>query len=532
VVTVVDCTLRDGGYYNEWDFNARTIERYLRAIARARIPVVELGFRLPPDGRFLGASAYTTDDYLVALDFPASATVSVMINAKDLIAGGTGGIAMVDQLFQNASDSPVKLVRIAANFEEIVEVRPAIERLHNLGYQVALNLMKISTIAPDGLVKFGQWASAAEIEVAYLADSFGSLRPSDIDPIVNSIRHSYSGPLGCHMHDNMSYALINSLQAVMSGVTWVDATILGMGRGPGNTRTEFLVMELERLGLADIDLLPLLDVVTDDFVQLQASYLWGANVYYFLAAVHGVHPTYIQEMTRDGRYTVDQIVGALQQLGHGSGASFTREKMVGASDRVGFGDASGTWNASDWCGERDVLIVGPGPEAQARRQDIERFIERQRPVVIALNLVPPLDVDLVDVYVMCDPVRATIDADLLEKIERPIVAPRSVLGNILDVDDSFRDFGLMIQPGRLTVTATGCIVPRLQAVAYAIGVAAAGNARRILLSGFDGFGRDDSRQTEMEELFELCASSPDIPEIVAITRSSYPVRQASLYGWS
>ena len=54
------------------------------------------------------------------------------------------------------------------------------------------------------------------------------------------------GPaLGIHAHDNMCLGLVNTLRAHAKGVTWLDATVTGMGRGAGNTRTEDLVIELE-----------------------------------------------------------------------------------------------------------------------------------------------------------------------------------------------------------------------------------------------------------------------------------------------
>ena len=42
-VTLLDCTLRDGGYYNEWDFARSTIRRYTQAMASARVPMFFAG---------------------------------------------------------------------------------------------------------------------------------------------------------------------------------------------------------------------------------------------------------------------------------------------------------------------------------------------------------------------------------------------------------------------------------------------------------------------------------------------------------
>jgi isopropylmalate/homocitrate/citramalate synthase len=45
---ILDCTLRDGGYYNNWDFRAAVVDRYLRSMQAASIDVIEIGFRYLP----------------------------------------------------------------------------------------------------------------------------------------------------------------------------------------------------------------------------------------------------------------------------------------------------------------------------------------------------------------------------------------------------------------------------------------------------------------------------------------------------
>ena len=53
-VRFVDCTLRDGGYYNDWDFSHDLIERYVQAVASAGVNIAEMGFRFVKDRGFQG----------------------------------------------------------------------------------------------------------------------------------------------------------------------------------------------------------------------------------------------------------------------------------------------------------------------------------------------------------------------------------------------------------------------------------------------------------------------------------------------
>ena len=141
---VLDCTLRDGGYYNNWDFAPAVVRHYIEAVAAAGIDSVEIGFRFFTKDRFLGAHAYTTDAYLETLNLPASVEWGVMCNAADLVGYADGPAAAIDCLFQAASDSPIDLVRVAAHMTETAACEPAIRRLKALGYRVGFNLMQIS----------------------------------------------------------------------------------------------------------------------------------------------------------------------------------------------------------------------------------------------------------------------------------------------------------------------------------------------------------------------------------------------------
>jgi 4-hydroxy 2-oxovalerate aldolase len=533
-VRLLDCTLRDGGYYNDWDFTPRLVQRYLDAMARARVPIVEVGFRSTERGGYLGATAYTTDRYLASLDLPTTAEIGVMVNAKELTAE-RGADRVVDELFSPSDDSPVQWVRLAAHFGELGRIGAGVARLQELGYRVGVNLMQIASRTKDEVEEFAGLCREWQVDVAYFADSFGGMRPADMEAAVHTIAREFGGPVGCHTHDNMSMAFANTLAAIGAGAQYVDATVLGMGRGPGNVRTEYVAIELAQRGLADLDPAELLPIVTEDFAVLQAQYGWGTSAYYFLSAANNIHPTYIQEMTKDGRYTVREIVAALDRLGANGGASYSRDRLEASAQEtestVVAGDRGGSFDATGWCDGRDVLIVGPGPSAVERRADVESFIRARGPLVMALNALPPIDPSLVDAYAICDPVRAVIDAKLIAGIDRPLFLPAPVAERLIPQPDPSitRDYRVAQTEGSFAAESTGCTVPRLASFPYALALTAVGRSSRVLLTGFDGFAHGDPRQEEMNGIFEAFAALPGAPPVVALTRTSYRVEQSTLY---
>ena len=64
---ILDCSFRDGGYHNNWDFDPKLAEAYLNAMEQASIDIIEIGFRSPPKRSFMGPYIYSLDNYLETL---------------------------------------------------------------------------------------------------------------------------------------------------------------------------------------------------------------------------------------------------------------------------------------------------------------------------------------------------------------------------------------------------------------------------------------------------------------------------------
>ena len=167
-----------------------------------------------------------------------------------------------------------------------------------------------------------------------------------------------------------------------------------------------------------------------------------------------------------------------------------------------------------------------------RRSDLEHVIRSSEVVVLNLNLRPLINPDLIDAYVACNPVRVRLDRTEIASDDVRVIAPRSHMGAVMDgvrVDD----WGMSVKTGQFGVSGTGCVVPSGVVAGYAIALAFAGGASKVLLAGLDGFGHADPRQLSMCELLTVAQSQPGIPTIVSLTPTTYPVLESSLYApWS
>ena len=532
---ILDCTLRDGGYYVDWDFDENTVRKYLAAVATAKIDVIEIGFRFLPANKFLGAFAYSTDEYLNSIYLPAGIPIAVMVNASELINYENGIDEAVNQLFISKHKSPVDIVRIATRVKDVEACRKIAERLNELGYRVFLNLMQVDTVEQDELVRISsQVSSWSVIEVLYFADSFGSMVPDTVKEIAGTIAQGWSGPVGIHTHDNKGLALSNSIAAQEAGVLYLDSTLCGMGRGAGNAKTEYLLVEMMQCGFGEYFPDAIFPLVLREFNHLQQRYQWGPNVYYYLSAIHGIHPTYIQEMLGDDRYDTDQILSAINFLKSTKVPFFSFENMLRAAAGIE-GDECGTWSADGWLKGRTVLILGAGPSTKKYIEAIQLFVRRHKPFVLCLNVNEVVPVEMVDAYVACHETRILIESDSYSSLGKPIILPLSrVPDSIREALQSVEtlDYGLRINEDSFDISENGCVLSSSLALTYAISVATAGGAEKILMAGVDGYDASDSRQLEVIDVLKQYGNKPDAITLTAITPTTFPINKTSLFAKS
>lgn len=531
-LTFVDCTLRDGGYYNEWDFDPQLIVRYLDAMVSAGVDVVEMGLRTTRNQGFKGACAFTTDEFLSSLPIPASLSAGVMVNASELL----GELPMSDSLGRlfprHSEDSPVDVVRIACHVHEFPHALEASHWLKGRGYRVGFNLMQVADRDQAEIEDLALRASSYPIDVLYFADSMGSMGPAQTGRIVSWLRRHWRGELGIHTHDNLRMALQNTLAAVAEGVSWVDSTVTGMGRGPGNARTEELAIEVAQLREQNISLVPLMRILRKDFRPMQDQYGWGTNPFYYLAGKYGIHPTYIQEMLSDSRYDEEDILAAIDHLRVEGGKKFSLDTLDAAKHFYDEVDG-GSWDPATLLRGREVLLLGTGPGVGRHQWALENYVREKKPVVIALNTQAEIASDLITLRVACHPVRLLADCQAHALLPQPLATPWSILPE--DVREALRgkeilDFGLAIEPDLFKFSRTSCTLPTSLVVAYALAIVASGEASRVLMAGFDGYGADDPRNHEMKSLLDLYQATAGSRSLVAVTPTRYELASESIYG--
>ena len=357
---ILDCTLRDGGYYNSWDFSKELIEEYLQAMSAAKIEYIEIGFRFLKKDFYLGPCAYTSSAFLEKLNIPKRLKIGIMINAKDILTSGLKKKEIKKFFFDFPKKNKISFIRFACHLNEVAKIIPICNELNKQKITTAINLMQISEVSDSEIKKITSLASNSKLDVFYFADSLGNLEPKDITDISNIIKKYWKRDIGFHAHDNMGRALINGVAAFNNGVKWIDSTVTGMGRGAGNIKTEFALLQFSKYLKKNSDIALLLKLIEKRFDPMKQKYKWGTNPYYYLAGLNKIHPTFIQSMLTEFNLEPLEMLSAIDNLKKEEGKIFNRN-LIEVGKKLYQGKASGSWSPFDLIKGRDVLIICPGP---------------------------------------------------------------------------------------------------------------------------------------------------------------------------
>ena len=239
---ILDCTLRDGGYYTGWDFSDNLVNSYFDLVKHLPIDIVEVGYRGNKTKKsYFGEYYFLTKTKLQSIKkkIGKKTKISVMIDLKDW--------KTPKELETNLKDCKtcVDIIRFAVDPKKISKIKEYLKITKKLGFIVAVNLMYTHLILNDEKITLDIIKLKKYFDIMYLVDSYGTLIPGDIGNIIKKIKLIDKNlNVGFHSHNNLELALSNSIEAINHGIDFVDCTFTGMGRGAGNLKTELLLSYL------------------------------------------------------------------------------------------------------------------------------------------------------------------------------------------------------------------------------------------------------------------------------------------------
>lgn len=348
---LLDCTLRDGGYYTNWDFDDGVVETYIRNLNTLPIDYIELGYRNKTQSEYLGQFAYCPFSTLQHIRSLSDKKLAIMLNEKDYLPYDL-------ELLLEPIKSVIDMVRLAVdpkNFDRAIILAKAVKAMD---FEVAFNTMYMSTW--NDLKDFYSKLSQLDgiVDLLCMVDSFGSMTPASVISTVKEARKYTNVTLGFHGHNNLQLALINTLAAIENGVEIVDATILGMGRGAGNLNMELLLTYLNKYKNLHVDFNRLGDAI-QAFDPLRQKCNWGTNLPYMLSGANSIPQKEVMAWVQNRVYSFNNIVRALDNRKDGVKDN-AKYPVYQAKDRY-----------------KHIIIIGGGSSVKAHIEGIKTFVRNR-----------------------------------------------------------------------------------------------------------------------------------------------------------
>jgi 4-hydroxy 2-oxovalerate aldolase len=297
-VRVVDATIRDGGLVNNFMFSDDFIKALYRANVKAGVDYMEFGYKASKeifDVNKFGKWKFCDEESIreIVGDNPSDMKLSVMADVgrcdykKDII---------------DKKDSVIDLVRVATYVHQMPAALDIIEDAKSKGYEVTCNIMAISNAKEADIDQALEMVGQSSVDGIYIVDSYGALYPEQIRQIADKymeVGEKYGKFIGIHAHNNQQLAFANTIESVARGVSYLDATMMSMGRGAGNCAMELLISFLKN---PKYNIYPILKFLEQYMVPMKKEgIVWGYDIPYLLTGRLNQHPSAAIDYTREGR---------------------------------------------------------------------------------------------------------------------------------------------------------------------------------------------------------------------------------------
>jgi 4-hydroxy 2-oxovalerate aldolase len=283
-ITLLDCTVRDGGLINKWQFSDEMVRSVFQAVNASGIEYMEIGYRAsekmfpPPE---YGPWRFSKDEKIREIigETEVKTKLGVMVDI--------GRVEPED--FAPADESPLSFVRVATYLKDIKKAISLANLVHDLGYESFINIMAISTVNDYDLQKgLAEVEEKTNVTAVTVVDSYGALLEDNVKHLIGTFNDSLSTKAtGFHGHNNLQLGFANTLTAINAGATYCDATITGIGRAAGNCPLELMLAYMKD---PKFSIEPILQVIQDVFVDLRKEIEWGYLLPYMVTGMLNEHP--------------------------------------------------------------------------------------------------------------------------------------------------------------------------------------------------------------------------------------------------
>lgn len=389
-IALLDCTLRDGGFINEWRFGSGDIANLFERSVSAGIDYIEAGFidereDFDPD-RTITPDSEGMDRILKGLS-RGNAKVFAMIDY------GTCDISRI----KDAADSGIDGIRVMIKKKTRHEAIAFCRELKEKGYLVGAQPVSVTGYNDEEMAELVSEINELEPFAMYIVDTYGLLDRSHLLHIFDLIdsRLKPGIKIGYHAHNNFQLAFSNSVSLMESKSDRdiiIDGSAYGIGKSAGNCPIELLTAYLNENFGKKYHTSQILEMIDTGIMKIFEKSPWGYQMQYFLCASNDCHPKYAQYLLQKKTLSVKQIDDILSRIEPAESLAFNLsyiEKLYVEYQKNDINDEADIKKLKEVFEKHGkLLILGPGPSITRDKEKIREYIRKEDPLIISINFLP------------------------------------------------------------------------------------------------------------------------------------------------
>lgn len=388
---LLDCTLRDGGYINDWEFGHNTLINVFERVTSAGVDFIEVGFL---DQR---------------RDFDINRSIAPTTACFSKIYGGlskkkTQVVGMIDygtcdiNNIQPCKDSFLDGIRVIFKKHLREEALKYCKQLKELGYIVFTQAVSITSYDDEELMDLIKLVNEVKPFAVSIVDTYGLLHKKTLFhyyEMMNEYLIENIG-IGYHSHNNFQLGYANCIELMNSHgesnrMLLCDGSVFGMGKGAGNAPTELLAMYMNENYGKQYDISQLLEVIDVNVFDIYKRSSWGYSMKFFIAASNDCHPDYVSYLLNKKTLSVKSINEILKNLSEERKLFYDKaymEQLYVDYQKQECDDAVAYQELASQLKGQEVLVIGPGSSINDHKEAVTEYISEKNPLVISINFVP------------------------------------------------------------------------------------------------------------------------------------------------
>lgn len=389
-IQLLDCTLRDGGYVNDWEFGHNNLISIYERLVDAGVDMIEVGFlddRRPYDWN---RSIFPDTESINRIWATTDKRPPMVVGMIDY---GTCDISNL----QPASESMVDVIRVIFKKHLRKEAMEYCRQVKALGYKVCSQLVSVTTYTEEELADLIALVNDVEPYAVSMVDTYGLLNPRDLIRIHKQLDDGVKPGIriGFHAHNNFQLAYANCiafLEYESKHDLLVDGTLYGMGKSAGNAPLELLIMELNNQYGKTYDVHPVLEAIEESIMDFYEKSPWGYKMFFYLSAENGVHPSYVSDYQQKRNLSLSDMDAVLGEIGpEDKKLLYDRGVSEETYEQYRTKALIRERNAEDLQQEllgQEILLLGPGKNIKLQEDKVAAFIQEKHPLTISINYLP------------------------------------------------------------------------------------------------------------------------------------------------